>query len=116
MKPVRHVRHTPVRTVLAGLFIASALGAGPGSWTAAGPFRADGTSVPIHAAAAAGETAFAGGEDGIYRSDDGGTTWQRQAFDENRNGAVLTLAIPEGQTETVFAGTSAGVFVTRTSS
>ncbi len=68
--------------------------------------------MPVRAAAAGGETVFAGGEDGIFRSDDGGGTWQHLAFDVVRDGDVLSLAMPDGQTRAVFAGTSAGIFAT----
>ena len=67
----------------------------------------------IYALAAAGETLFAGAASGLYRSDDGGQTWQLATASLGLSEAVpctsLALSPEFAKDHTVFGGMAGGI-------
>ncbi len=90
-----------------GLLLAVQVRAGLNQWTTGGPASAV-NAVAVHSQLPA--RLYAAGADGLYRSPDGGQTW------ENVRGpllgrSVLCLAVAPANGDRVYAGANAGLFV-----
>jgi photosystem II stability/assembly factor-like uncharacterized protein len=76
---------------------------------ALGPYHLDGTPVIMAALAAVPDTAilYAAGDDGLYRSEDGGAHWARVFSDPI---GLFTVAVDPLEPSTVYAGSTGGLF------
>ena len=83
------------------------------TWQPVGPNNIGGrTRAMVFSPADANTIYSAGVSGGVFKSVDAGNSWQPVA-DDLENLAVVTMAIPESQPETIFLGTGEGHYVGR---
>jgi photosystem II stability/assembly factor-like uncharacterized protein len=86
-------------------------------WNEVLSFRGTGNTIrAIAVSPAHTEHVFAGTEEGLYRSNDGGMHWKKvfSAIGENE-GAVLSIAVNPEDSNMIYIGTRAGLYLTRDS-